>query len=575
MKKLIVILVLFCSTTVFGAALYTLPSVGDINTWGTNLNNYLNSTKEGVTVAEYGATGDGVTDDTAAINLALAVGGNVIFSSYGSDTYLVNSADLVIPSNTSLYIDAGVTLKLDGTRIRAIDADNVGIYGPGAIQALNIPTTDAFPTGDYTWAIMGVINFGSTTGVIATASDGLTIDCIEFYADGDDTHDGTQRNNRTEGIVCVNANNIRIRNCNIHHFESECINLNNGGVTTGTVNYGQWVHNNYIHDFGHDGISTQQYRQEDAFFYDNFLYDGFTAIEGLVGVYNGNIIDTMAAGGFALGGNVVIAGLTITNNTIVNIGTIGISYENTIPPIEATSGPITIQGNRLEGIGSVGVYVRYLKDITVTDNIIVDAGSTAFAILDCDRGLIANNVCAGRGTATVGIQGNATNTNVKFFNNFAHSDITTPYATHEREATDTITLSNADIKALATGTGKTLIAAQGAGYITEVTSVVLFLDYGSEVLAEPSAPDDIAINYDGVTGGQIATQDSTGFITSNADAIMIIPQAAISAATAVTAAANVNKTVNLINTGSNYTGNASADTTMTVKISYKVHYTGL
>lgn len=41
MKKFFVILVLLCIVTALGAVIYPLPSVGDIDTWGTDLNNYL------------------------------------------------------------------------------------------------------------------------------------------------------------------------------------------------------------------------------------------------------------------------------------------------------------------------------------------------------------------------------------------------------------------------------------------------------------------------------------------------------------------------------------------------------
>jgi polygalacturonase len=59
----------------------------------------------------YGATGDGVTDDTAAINMAIAAcsaagGGTVTFA---PATYLVTSIHLM--SNVKIALDAGVTLK--------------------------------------------------------------------------------------------------------------------------------------------------------------------------------------------------------------------------------------------------------------------------------------------------------------------------------------------------------------------------------------------------------------------------------------------------------------------------------
>lgn len=142
-------------------------------------------------------------------------------------------------------------------------------------------------------------------------------------------------------------------------------------------------------------------------------------------------------------------------------------------------------------------------------------------------------------------------------------------------ATDTITktieISNSEIKALV-ATPKELVAAQGANTVIEVVSLVLILDFGSEVLAEPSNPDNLAIEYDGGAGTQIDTWDTTNFITAAADHYEIRHPSSVIEAAAVT---DVNKNVVLINIGSDYTGNASNDTTITAKITYRVHATGL
>jgi len=131
-----------------------------------------------------------------------------------------------------------------------------------------------------------------------------------------------------------------------------------------------------------------------------------------------------------------------------------------------------------------------------------------------------------------------------------------------------------DIKAL-NGTPIELVAAQGANTLIEFVSATLIMEYGSEVLAEPAAPDDLAIEYNDGTGTQIATWDTTGFITNNADAMEIVNAASVGGgASAVPAATNVNKNIALINTGTDYTGNASGDTTIKVFVTYRVH-TGL
>lgn len=138
-------------------------------------------------------------------------------------------------------------------------------------------------------------------------------------------------------------------------------------------------------------------------------------------------------------------------------------------------------------------------------------------------------------------------------------------------STVVIDITNSQIKALA-ATPKELVAAQGAGSLIEFVSLILLLDYGSEVLAEPSAPDDLAIEYDDGTGPRIITWDTTGFITNNADAMEIINSASVGGgASARTTASSVNKNLVLINTGGEYTGNASNDTAIRVICTYRVH----
>jgi hypothetical protein len=77
------------------------------------------------------------------------------------------------------------------------------------------------------------------------------------------------------------------------------------------------------------------------------------------------------------------------------------------------------------------------------------------------------------------------------------------------------------------------------------------------------------------TSGTDATAaiEATGFIDAAADTMYFVKGADI----AGTAAANfVNKALELFNTGGDeYAGNAGADTTMTVKVTYRIHADGL
>ncbi len=139
--------------------------------------------------------------------------------------------------------------------------------------------------------------------------------------------------------------------------------------------------------------------------------------------------------------------------------------------------------------------------------------------------------------------------------------------------TVTIELTTANIVDLA-DTPITLVAAQGADTLIEFISAYLILDYSGGALAEPSAPDDLVIEYD--DGDDVSQEvDATGFIDQTNDEIRFV-NSLLPAADPVTADLNDNKNdaLRLFNTGSDYTIGASTST-MTVKISYRVHGLGL
>lgn len=82
-----------------------------------------------VSVKDYGAKGDGVTDDTAAIQAAItANAGKTIW--FPSGTYLVSSG-IVVPSNTSLWGESrtatikSIALANSANGCRQIDLTNV------------------------------------------------------------------------------------------------------------------------------------------------------------------------------------------------------------------------------------------------------------------------------------------------------------------------------------------------------------------------------------------------------------------------------------------------------------------
>jgi hypothetical protein len=136
---------------------------------------------------------------------------------------------------------------------------------------------------------------------------------------------------------------------------------------------------------------------------------------------------------------------------------------------------------------------------------------------------------------------------------------------------DTVECNNACIKGLRAGP-KELVATPGANKFIEVINAVLIMDYGTNVLTA-NAGDDLVIQYN--TSGQDITGsiETTGFLTAAADTMAFVNAAGI----ATSPAANIsNKAVELFNIGgAEIAGNAGNDTTMTIKISYRIHADGL
>jgi hypothetical protein len=133
-----------------------------------------------------------------------------------------------------------------------------------------------------------------------------------------------------------------------------------------------------------------------------------------------------------------------------------------------------------------------------------------------------------------------------------------------------VALTNAEIKALRAAP-KTLVAAPGAGKVLEFVGATLLLDYGTNALTESS--DDLAVKYTDGSGTAVsAAITSNGFVTATADTMI---RATPATAAAIAKSACENKALVLHNTGDGELGgNAANDTTMRVKVAYRVHSTG-
>jgi hypothetical protein len=165
----------------------------------------------------------------------------------------------------------------------------------------------------------------------------------------------------------------------------------------------------------------------------------------------------------------------------------------------------------------------------------------------------------------------STSTGIPSVPTYLRADSTSPgtianMVDHQSTHTATVELSSANLLALTTPI--TLVAAQGADTLIEFVSALLIHDAGT-AYAEPSAPDDMVIQYN-TTGSDVsASIDATGFLTTTTDEIRLVPS---NLALTFDLLTEKNKALEIINTGSNYTTGTG---TMTVKVTYRVHTLGL
>jgi hypothetical protein len=145
-----------------------------------------------------------------------------------------------------------------------------------------------------------------------------------------------------------------------------------------------------------------------------------------------------------------------------------------------------------------------------------------------------------------------------------------PFAVEaENLKTVKVTLTNAEIKALA-ASPKTLVAAPGANKLLEFVSGMARVVAGTEVLAEDGAGSDLAVKYTDDSGVAVSEDVlATGWLDQLTNAVTSI--VAKKDAIVADEAGCVNQALVLDNIGGEIVGNASADATMEVFITYRTH----
>lgn len=336
----------------------------------------------GLNVADYGAKGDGSTDDTAAIAAALAAlpsSNGVLY--FGPGNYLISSTLSVSKTGAKIY-GQGAKITQSGTLQQGfnVSADQVEIHD---LWIYNSRGGADWSDPSYTNAIGIVMNANycrvsncrienwGAIGIRALSGAGAEIvDCV---------------------LIGIGAAGGLVANSN-HNTGIEV--LSTGVTESGT---GLRIRNNRIINWA-QGITTAQ----NLF---NLSIEGneIVSIIGQHGIYcdniqnlaiTGNVVNTTALNGIkvqvANGSATDTHSVSIVGNTVSNVGDSGIAMVYATGTAYQVG--VTITGNAIYNPTADGIQLYQCDAFVVSDNTIVSAGQRGIAsVTGIRNGIIANN----------------------------------------------------------------------------------------------------------------------------------------------------------------------------------------
>ncbi len=356
-------------------------------------------------VKTYGATGNGSSDDTAAIqnaiNAASAAGGGLVEVPAG--TYMINCAyqsgevGLLMQSNVTLQLDSGAMLKtkagapgtsymvmfnggsnmnlvgpgvLDGNKsaVGLGDNENIGFWGGSNIVLAGFTSQNAGQDGIYidgydSGPVEGPVTNVLIYGVTCTANgrNGMSPEGANGLIVRDCTFSNQSSSNPGNGIDCEPINNQKPNNYSI--FNCTFTGNTGGGLQSGPDDSGDnatFTNMTYafntVTNCGNYGIEAQ---------------DGTGPVQilnnNVSGIYTATGVMAEWPGyGIMLRGSNGISNVTISGNTVSGCTSDGIFLNS--------ASASTCSYNTVTGNGGEGIYNQSGSGVTVADN--TESGNT-------------------------------------------------------------------------------------------------------------------------------------------------------------------------------------------------------
>ncbi|MFC8873240.1 NosD domain-containing protein [Streptomyces ardesiacus] len=381
-------------------------------------------------VTKYGARGDGVTDDLAAIQAALdaayAAGGGIVYLPPGR-TYGISDYLHILTGTT--VIAYGATVKAIGNRGLAklyredertltgyTGHSRIRIYGgvwdvnaadgtTGTVTAI----VDAFLMGhnrDVLYRDVTVRNVSGAHAIDMTASKGVRVIGCRFEGFKDNTGDGSSSfreaiqldfaisgsgiNGAFDGTP---SRDVLIEGC--YFGPSDRLGPPGRAVGSHTsVDANTWCENVQIIGNRIEGT----------------LQEGIRAYAWKGAVIADNVVTgTGSAGIIVTGPDPAVAGYTNVCQDISIHGNVcgpagGSSPIRVIGFATARPSGVSIVGNRVTGSGSTGIYVSQADQPQIATNKISACTSSSVYAINCTAPMISGNQCANAGGSSIGLE---------------------------------------------------------------------------------------------------------------------------------------------------------------------------